>query len=98
MIYVLVERHIADDMTSTYQHAARQVLEAAHRAPGFISGETLSDLRRDNHHYLLSKWRSLHDWKQWYYSDERINAMNQLNPTLADSERITLLESSAPRE
>ncbi|WP_339900242.1 antibiotic biosynthesis monooxygenase [uncultured Gilvimarinus sp.] len=92
MIYVLVERHIADSMESTYDVAARLALEAAHRAPGFISGETLNDLQRHNHRYLLSKWRSLHDWKQWYYSDERHEAMNQLNPTLADFEKITLLE------
>ncbi|MDO3380585.1 antibiotic biosynthesis monooxygenase family protein [Gilvimarinus algae] len=92
MIYVLVERHIADGMESTYDLAARQALEAAHRAPGFINGETLEDLQRPNHRYLLSKWRSLHDWKQWYYSDERHETLNQLNPTLADFEKITLLQ------
>jgi heme-degrading monooxygenase HmoA len=41
----------------------------------------------------LSKWRSLHDWKRWYYSDERHEVMNQLNPTLADFEKITILEN-----
>jgi len=91
MIYVLVERHIADGMQSTYELVSRNALAAAHRAPGFISGETLTDIQRPNHRYLLSKWRSLHDWKNWYYSDSRHEAMNQLNPTLADFEKITLL-------
>ena len=92
MIYVLVERHIAEGMESTYDLASRNALESAHRAPGFINGETLTDIQRPNHRYLLSKWRSAHDWKQWYYSDERHDAMNQLNPTLADFEKITLLQ------
>lgn len=91
MIYVLVERHIADGMQSTYELASRNALEAAHRAPGFINGETLTDIQRPNHRYLLSKWRSLHDWKNWYYSDARHEAMNQLNLTLSDFEKITLL-------
>lgn len=93
MIYVLVERHIADGMETTYELAARRALEAAHRAEGFINGETMRDLQRPNHHYLLSKWRSLHDWKRWYYSDERHEVMNQVNPTLSDFEKITLLEN-----
>jgi heme-degrading monooxygenase HmoA len=93
MIYVLVERHIAEGMETTYELAAQRALEAAHRAEGFISGETMRDLQRPNHHYLLSKWRSLHDWKRWYYSDERYNVMNQVNPTLSDFEKITLLEN-----
>lgn len=93
MIYVLVERHIAEGMESTYAAAYKKTLEAAHRAPGFVSGETLTDIQRPNHHYLLSKWRSLHDWKHWYYSDARSNALNQLTPSLADSEKITLLQS-----
>ncbi|WP_049723806.1 antibiotic biosynthesis monooxygenase family protein [Gilvimarinus polysaccharolyticus] len=92
MIYVLVERHIADAMETTYDVIAQTALEAAHRAPGFISGETLNDIQRSNHRYLLSKWRSLHDWQLWYYSDERHQVINQLNPTLADFEKITLLE------
>lgn len=94
MIYVLVERHIADGMESTYEFAARKALRWAYRAEGFISGETLRDSQRPNHHYLLSKWRSLHDWKRWYYSYERNEVMNELNPTLTDFEKITLLEHS----
>ena len=94
MIYVLVERQIADGMESTYEVAARHALKRAYEAEGFLRGETLRDLQRPNHHYLISKWRSLHDWKRWYYSDSRYETMNQLNPTLADFEKITLLEKS----
>jgi heme-degrading monooxygenase HmoA len=93
MIYVLVERHIAEGMESTYEVVSHRALQSAYRAPGFINGETLRDIQRPNHHYLLSKWRSLHDWKRWYYSDERHEVMNQLNPTLADFEKITILEN-----
>jgi heme-degrading monooxygenase HmoA len=93
MIYVLVERHIAEGMESTYEVVSRRALQSAYRAPGFINGESLRDMQRPNHRYLLSKWRSLHDWKRWYYSHERHEVMNQLNPTLADFEKITILEN-----
>lgn len=93
MIHVLIERHIADGMESTYEDAARKTLHTAYSAPGFINGETFYDMQHSNHRYVLSKWRSSQDWMNWYKSDARKDMMNQLNPILEDQETITLLEN-----
>ncbi len=94
MIYVLLERHIAEGMESTYDSASRRTLHSAYKAQGFINGETLRDLQHPNRRYLLSKWRSEHDWKRWYHSDERQMAMNYINPTLVEPEKVVVLEHS----
>lgn len=94
MIYVLLERQIEEGMESTYDSASRQSLHSAYKAQGFINGEALYDSQRPNHRFLLSKWRSELDWKRWYMSDERREAMNHINLTLVEAEKVVLLEHS----
>jgi len=60
---------------------------------GFISGETFRDVSNTDHHFVLSKWRSLGDWQRWYQSSTRREMMNKLNPLLDCQEKITLLEN-----
>ncbi len=93
MIHVLIERHIADGMETTYEAHAKETLHEAYSAEGFINGETFYNMQHSNHRYVLSKWRSILDWKRWQSSEARQNMMNQLNPILDGAEKITLLEN-----
>ncbi len=93
MIHVLIERHIADGMETTYEAAAKDTLHEAYNAEGFINGETFYNMQQANHRYVLSKWRSILDWKRWQASEARKNMMNRLNPILDGNEKITLLEN-----
>ncbi|GAB3100548.1 antibiotic biosynthesis monooxygenase [Aestuariicella hydrocarbonica] len=93
MINVLIERNIAEDMETTYEAAAKRTLHLAYQAPGFINGETFSDLHNSHRRFVLSKWRSARDWYNWYHSDARRETMNELNLLLNDQEKITLLEN-----
>lgn len=92
MIYVLIERTIADGMASTYDETARHMLQQTYVVPGFISGEAYEDLNDRNHRFLLCKWRSLSDWRRWLQSEKRALLINQFAPILAQPEKITLLE------
>ncbi|MCV6613679.1 MAG: antibiotic biosynthesis monooxygenase [Cellvibrionaceae bacterium] len=92
MIHVLIERHIGEDLDSTYEEMARSTLHYAYQAPGFINGETFYDLHQPNHHFVLSKWRTLSDWQRWFHSDKRRSMMSQLAAVLDGPEKITLLE------
>lgn len=91
MIRVLIERLIADDMAETYERAARSTLHQAFQAPGFISGETFSDLDNPMRRFVLCKFRTARDWQVWAESEERRSMLNQINPTLAEPEKVTLL-------
>lgn len=95
MIRVLIERHIAESLESAYELRARKVLQQAISAPGFISGETLSDSNDPNHRITLANWRSEMDWERWYHSDERRALMAELIPMMDQDETITVLKQSA---
>ncbi len=93
MIFVLIERHIAEGMTSTYDKVARSMLQQTFAVPGFISGEAYADMHNNNHRFLLCKWRSLRDWQRWLHSERRAELINQFAPILTQPEKVTLLEN-----
>ena len=93
MIHVLIERLIADDMEATYEQAARSTLHQAFSAPGFIRGESFSDVDNPMHKFVMCKFRTARDWHQWAESEARHHMMNLINPTLAEPEKVTLLEN-----
>jgi len=92
MIKVLIERHIAETLESHYEQLAREILQNAVQAPGFVSGETLRNGADANHRFLLSSWRSEADWQRWHQSPERREMMLQMQPMLDREEKITILE------
>lgn len=95
MIRVLIERHIAETLEEAYEQRARKVLQQAVSAPGFISGETLSDLHDPNHRITMANWRSEADWDRWFHSQERRDLMSELMPMMDRDEIITVLQQSA---
>ena len=92
MIRVIIERHIAETMEINYEDAAKDVLQLAIKADGFISGESLKDIRNPRHRMLLCKWRSAADWDRWYNSAERKGVMSKLNLMLETGEKISVLD------
>lgn len=92
MIRVFIERHIAETMESTYDDVEKQVLRAAITAPGFISGESLKDIKDPRHRVVLCKFRSEIDWNNWLSSAERKEIMAKINLIIEGEEKITLLD------
>lgn len=92
MIRVIIERFIAETLEANYEDVAKNTLQKAVRAPGFISGESLKDMANPRHRVLLCNWRSLAEWSQWHDSAERKEMMDQMNLMLEKEEKITILE------
>lgn len=93
MIHVLIERHIAQDMLSTYEKQSRAALQQTYLVHGFISGEAFANTEDINHRFLLCKWRTHQDWNRWYESVERKELMNNIAPILSEPEKVLILEN-----
>ena len=92
MIHVLIERQVAEGMSSNYEQVLKTALQQSYVTHGFISGESYSDLDKPNNRYLLCKWRSLQDWQRWARSDERQSLMRLMKPLLTGEEKVTVLQ------
>lgn len=94
MIKIMIERHIAPTLEAPYEERARDVLQTAVKARGFISGETFRDAQDPNHRFLISNWRTASDWELWQASRERREMMAALYPMMDQEEKIVALEYS----
>ena len=92
MIRVLIERHIADDLEEHYEKAARNTLQQAMQANGFISGESLKNSNDHKHRIVIATFRTIRDWQHWHSSEERKHIMEAIMPMLESEEKITILE------
>jgi len=93
MIRVIIDRLIAETLEEHYENTAKETLQVAIKAPGFISGESLRDLHNPRHRIVLCKWRSELDWQNWAVSIERKQMMDKLGVMLEKSETITILDA-----
>jgi len=92
MIRVMIERHVAEDLTEHYEKAAKDTLQLAMQAHGFISGEALKNAYDPNHRLVVATYRTIQDWQRWASSPERQEMMDTLFPMLETEEKVTIFE------
>lgn len=93
MITVLIERHIAPDMGSTYESLAKRIIQATVHAPGFISGESLRGVDDPNTRFIIVKMQSKEDWQRWLLSRERRELVAMVSPLLTVPEKVSVLSA-----
>ena len=91
MIKVLIERQLQEGLETEYNQASRALLQACRERPGYISGESLVDLKRPQHRIILTQWKSESDWKDWEQSTQRLQLLAGIAGILAHDEKVVLL-------
>ena len=91
MIKVIIEREIAADMETTYVAAVTNTLRAILEAPGYVSGASYKDVRKENRRMIITNWTSVEAWQAWAKSPERANVIASIQPILETQEKITIL-------
>ncbi len=79
-------------MESTYEVFARQVMQAAVSAPGFISGEALRQVDDPNYRLIILKMRTQGDWEKWRDSPARRASTELISPLLLEPEQTTVFK------
>lgn len=92
MIKVIIERHIAPEMESTYELEVKRSLKGVMGATGFISGTSYVDINHKNLRTIITTWESLSAWDRWYASELRRSSNYNLNQILSQEEKIKVLQ------
>ncbi|MBS9405154.1 antibiotic biosynthesis monooxygenase [Halomonas sp. TRM85114] len=92
MIKIIIERRIMPGLEEEYEAAAREAMHQSLGVRGFIGGESLVESGRVDRRLMITKWRDLRAWKEWYTSEERSRVMQRLLPLLTEDERIRIYE------
>lgn len=60
--------------------------------PGYIYGETLKRLDKDDECMVISTWRSKKDWDAWYNNEQRISIQLEIDNLLGESTEYSIYE------
>nr|WP_300310934.1 antibiotic biosynthesis monooxygenase family protein [Halomonas sp.] len=96
MIKIIIERRIMPGLEEEYEQAAREALRESLGASGFFGGESLVEQGHSDRRVMITKWRDLRAWKEWYTSEARLRAMQYLQPLLTEEEKIRIYEPAFP--
>lgn len=91
MIKVIIERIVAQGLEKNYHQAIKQALHNALDAPGYISGESFTDVNQSSHRVIIVNWTSIAAWEKWLQSSPRAEAVADITPLLEGEEKITVL-------
>jgi antibiotic biosynthesis monooxygenase (ABM) superfamily enzyme len=94
MLAVMIKRHLAPGMESTYEEFSRKIIQAAVPAKGFISSKAFKDINDSGMRYTLIQMETLADWRAWQNSAERKAALVQIQPLLREPETVTILTTA----
>lgn len=92
MIKIIIERRIMPGLEEEYEEAAREAMRHSLGARGFVGGESLVELGHSDRRLMITKWRDMRAWKEWYTSEARTRVMQRLLPLLTEDERIRIYE------
>lgn len=70
-IRVLIERYVKEGREAELSRLLKELRAKATQQPGYISGETLRNVKDGSHLLVISTWQSLEDWQAWRDSPER---------------------------
>jgi len=60
--------------------------------PGYIYGETLRRIDRDDECMVISTWRSEKDWNAWFNDEHRIVIQNEIDKLLGEKTEYAIYE------
>lgn len=92
MIKIIIERRIMPGLEAEYEAAAREAMRESLTARGFVGGESLVEMGHGDRRLMITKWRDMRAWKEWYTSEQRSRVMQKLLPLLTEDERIRIYE------
>jgi heme-degrading monooxygenase HmoA len=80
-VKVLIKRNVPRDKAKALIPIFRNIRSLAMNQPGYISGETLKRLDRDQF-LIISSWLDTESWQNWLKSDERKKLQGQIDELL----------------
>jgi len=70
-VQIHIRRDVTDSLVDDLTGLLQKMRSLCIRQPGYISGQTLKRIDRPGEQLVISCWRSLEYWEDWFNSNER---------------------------
>jgi len=84
-VKILIKRKVAADKASQLKDLVMQLRSLSMKQPGYVSGESLRNVDKQNEYLVISTWDSLSAWKDWQSSKERANIQGAIDALLGQN-------------
>jgi heme-degrading monooxygenase HmoA len=91
-VKILIYRKIKPGKEKELSEAVRALRFKAMVAPGYISGETLRSVEDPSIQLVISTWKSIEDWKNWFNTRERQAFQEKIDVILEEPSKIARYE------
>lgn len=83
-VKIFIKRKVQDKSVVELTMLLKKLRSLTLEQPGYISGETLSRIDRNDECMVVSTWRSVEDWNSWVNNPKRIEIQNQIDSLLGE--------------
>jgi heme-degrading monooxygenase HmoA len=91
-IKVLLKRKVPDHQAEALRVLIGKLRAVTHGQPGYISGETLKRVDRPGESLVISKWKSIFDWLQWFQNPKRVAIQQEMDALLGTPTELEIYE------
>ena len=87
-VKILIYRKIKRGKEKELGEAVRALRFKAMYAQGYVSGETLRSVEDPSIHLVISTWKSIEDWNNWFNTRERKAFQEKIDVILEEPTKI----------
>ena len=89
-VRVFIEREIQPGNDLKLHNLLMQLRTKAMLQKGYITGETLRDLKDSSKFLVIGTWNSVEDWNAWQANAERKKLQDELDKLMKTPEKFTV--------
>jgi heme oxygenase (mycobilin-producing) len=89
-VRVFIERQIQPGNDLKLHNLLMQLRTKAMLQKGYITGETLRDLKDSSKFLVVGTWNSVEDWNAWQTNPERKKLQDELDKLMKTPEKFTV--------
>ena len=89
-VRVFIERQIQPGNDLKLHNLLMQLRTKAMLQKGYITGETLRDLKDSSKFLVIGTWNSVEDWNAWQANPERKKIQDELDKLMKTPEKFTV--------
>ncbi|MFT5697684.1 MAG: heme-degrading monooxygenase HmoA [Desulforhopalus sp.] len=78
-VKIMIKRVVSSENVLALTILLKKLRSLTLNQPGYIFGETLKRVDRDDECMVISTWRSLEDWNAWLNNEERATIQSEID-------------------
>lgn len=91
-VKIFIKRNVADSNIIELTILLKKMRSLTINQPGYISGETLRRVDKSDECMVISSWRSVEDWNNWFKNEKRIAIQGEIDQLLGEQTEYAVYE------